>query len=268
MSTTNLIEILDRFDAQPEAARLRERSYELLGPTTAAVDVGCGTGLAVAELRRRGVPTIGVDVDAEVVAVAAARYPDAEFRVADAAALPFADGELTGYRAEKVYHAVADPAAALAEARRVLAPGGRIVLLGQDWEAILVDAADMALTRAVVQARLSTVRHPHSARRYRNLLLDGGFHDVSVEVHTSVLTGDLVLPVLVGLAESARATAAVTPEQADAWIAEQRHRAENDRLFFALPVVVAAVRQSEAERGGGHLRPIKPEVPSTHHTIR
>ncbi|MGW9209292.1 methyltransferase domain-containing protein [Embleya sp. NPDC055664] len=44
-----------------------------------------------------------------------------------------------GYRADKVLHESADPEAVVAEARRVLRPGGRIVLTGQDWDTILVD---------------------------------------------------------------------------------------------------------------------------------
>lgn len=241
MSTANLIEVLDRFDALPQAVRLRERSYELLhSPTGRVADVGCGAGRAVDELRERGVAAVGLDVDEEMLAVARDRFPGADFRVADACALPFADGELAGYRAEKVFHAIADPAAALAEARRVLAPGGRIVLLGQDWEGILIDSDDMPTTRAAVRARLSTVPHPHVPRRYRNLLLDHGFHDVTAEVHTALLTGAEVLPVLLGLAGAARAAGAITDVEADAWIAEQHRRAETDRLSCAIPVFLAA----------------------------
>ncbi|MEV0703068.1 methyltransferase domain-containing protein [Saccharopolyspora sp. NPDC050389] len=240
MSTANLIQALDRFDALPEAVRLRERSYALLAASGAVVDVGCGAGTAVAELRERGVRAIGLDVDEGMIAAAAERYPAADFRVGDACELPFADGELAGYRAEKVFHSVPDPDLALAEARRVLAPGGRVVLLGQDWEAIIVDADDMAITRTMIQSRLAAVPSPHSARRYRNLLLDRGFRDITMEVHTGLLAGDLALPLLTGLAEAARATGSITAARAQAWIAEQRRRAETDRLFCAVPIFLAA----------------------------
>ncbi|MGW1678020.1 methyltransferase domain-containing protein [Saccharopolyspora sp. NPDC002376] len=151
-------------------------------------------------------------------------------------ALPFADGELSGYRAEKVLHAVPDPGLALTEARRVLAPGGRIVLAGQDWEAIVIDSADMTTTSAAVQARAATIPSPHAARRYRNLLLDNEFVDVEVEVHTGVFTDAMILPVLVGLAEAARSTGAITADEAEAWTADQQRRAETGRLFCALPI--------------------------------
>ncbi|MFE1933404.1 hypothetical protein ACFW95_24200 [Streptomyces sp. NPDC059474] len=53
--------------------------------------------------------------------------------------------------------------AALAEARRVLVPGGRVVLVGQDWEALVVDADDAALTRTIVHARAGLVPAPRAA---------------------------------------------------------------------------------------------------------
>ncbi|MDA3646507.1 methyltransferase domain-containing protein [Saccharopolyspora indica] len=240
MSTENLIEILDRFDSLPEAVRLRERSYQLLPTAGVVADIGCGAGRAVGELRERGVAAIGLDVDRDMVATARERLPGVDVRLADAGALPFADGELAGYRAEKVFHAIADPAAALAEARRVLAPGGRIVLLGQDWEGILIDSDDATTTRAAVLARLGTVPRPHAARQYRNLLLDNDFRDVTVEIHTGFFTGTIVLPVLLGLAEAARAAGALTNAQADSWIADQQRRAETDRLSCAIPIFLAA----------------------------
>src|SRR5262245_22438253 len=128
--TDALIALLDVGDNIPGASELRRRSYELLdlAPEAAVVDVGCGSGRAVAEMAERGARPVGVDLDERMITVAAMRWPEADFRVAHAYELPFADGELRGYRAEKVYHVLDDPARAVGEARRVLSPGGRIVL--------------------------------------------------------------------------------------------------------------------------------------------
>ncbi|MEV1205294.1 methyltransferase domain-containing protein [Microbispora rosea] len=171
------------------------------------------------------------------------RHPGLEFRRADACDLPFGDGELTGYRADKVYHALADPARAAAEAWRVLAPGGRIVLVGQDWDTFAIDSDDPALTRVMVHARAEAVPSPHAARRHRNLLLDAGFADVTAEVRTGVFTDELFLPITTGLAEGAYAAGAVTRRQADGWIAEQTGRARRGRLFLAVPMFLAAARR-------------------------
>ena len=183
---------------------------------------------------------IGIDVNDQMIALARQRWPSGEFRVGDAYALPLGNGEAAGYRADKVIHALADPGRALAEARRVLASGGRIVLCGQDWDTFVIDSTDPELTRTIVRKRADQVASPRAARQYRNLLLDAGFRDVTVEVHTAVFTDGSFLPVLTRLAEVCCEHGAITRAQADAWIADQRERARADRLFAAVPIFMAA----------------------------
>src|ERR1700761_3876954 len=206
IDTDALIRQLDAAEAIPAAARLRARSYQLLRlPTDATVvDVGCGTARAVAELADHAAHAIGVDLDPAMLAAARRRFPGIDVRAADAAELPLGDGQAHGYRADKVYHVLPDPLAALAEARRVLVPGGRIALVGQDWAPLVIDSAHPELTRRIVHARAGTLPHPRIARAYRNLLLDAGFSDVSVEVHTLVFTEEAMLPVPVAHARAAR----------------------------------------------------------------
>ncbi|MEU8247345.1 methyltransferase domain-containing protein [Nonomuraea sp. NPDC048916] len=241
----SLIRILDVADALPAAAALRARSYELLELDAGAgvVDAGCGTGRAVAELAGRGARAVGVDAGAEMIAAARERWPGHDFRLGDVHRLPLRDGEMAGYRADKVLHQLADAPGALREAARVLAPGGRIVLIGQDWDTFVIDSDDPALTRAIVHARADLVPDPRVARRYRNLLLDAGFERVDVEVHTAVFTDEAMLPLLTGLAEAARDTGAISEEQHAAWTADQRERARKGRMFLALPLFVAAARR-------------------------
>jgi len=237
-----LIPQLDAVDESPGAAALRARSYELLRAARGAqvVDVGCGTGRAVAELADQDVRVMGIDVSDQMIALARERWPYGEFCVGDAYALPLEDGEAAGYRADKVIHALADPGRALAEARRVLASGGRIVLCGQDWDTFVIDSSDPELTRTIVRERARQVASPQAARQYRNLLLDAGGRDVTVEVHTGVFTDASFLPVLTRLAEACCAHGAITRAQAGAWIADQRERARTDRLFAAVPIFMAA----------------------------
>jgi len=130
-------------------------------------------------------------------------------------------------------------AAVLAEARRVLVPGGRIALLGQDWDTLVIDSDQPELTRRIVHARADTIPHPRIARAYRNLLLDAGFHDVDIEVHTLALTGTAVLPVPVGHATVARQAGGITSDEAEGWISEQTRRAHDDRLLVAIPMFLA-----------------------------
>ncbi|MGI5290567.1 class I SAM-dependent methyltransferase [Nonomuraea polychroma] len=108
----SLIALLDIGDNIPGAVELRARSYKLLGIAPDA---------AMAE---QGARAVGVDLDERMVAVVGRRWPAADFRVTGVYELPFADGELHGYRAEKVYHVLDDPTRAAGEAERMLARGG------------------------------------------------------------------------------------------------------------------------------------------------
>jgi ubiquinone/menaquinone biosynthesis C-methylase UbiE len=240
--TDALLTLLDIADNIPGASELRSRSYELLGiaPDAAVVDVGCGSGRAAAEMAERGARAVGIDPDERMITVAGKRWPAVDFRVGSAYELPFTDGALHGYRADKVYHVLDDPARAVREARRVLAPGGRIVLIGQDWDTFVIDADDAALTRTIVHARADLVPTPRIVRRCRNLLLDAGFTDLTVEAHTRIFTDAVMVPVLANLAEKARSAGAISDAQAEAWLAEQHERGRRGRLFLALPLFVTA----------------------------
>ncbi|MDQ0382010.1 methyltransferase domain-containing protein [Amycolatopsis thermophila] len=241
-SIAGLISVLDAADALPGAAELRARTYELLhiAPGAPIVDVGCGSGRAVAELTERGAECVGVDPSETMLTAARHRRPGLEFVSGTAEELPFPDGVFAGYRADKVFHEVHDAEAALREAMRVLAPGGRIVLLGQDWETFVIDSDHPDLTGALVRSRARSVANPRVARRYRNLLLDQGVTEITVEVHTAVLTDAVMLPVLSGLADHGLQAEAAPPEQITAWLDEQQRRAAAGRLFLAIPFFLAA----------------------------
>ncbi|MBM0276304.1 methyltransferase domain-containing protein [Micromonospora tarensis] len=243
---------LDAVEHHPAIAELRRYSYGLLGlePADAVVDVGSGTGRAVAELTGAGFHAIGVDPDEDMLAVARTRYPFADLLSGTGECLPIRSASMAGYRADKVLHQVAEPIAAVREARRVLRPGGRAVLLGQDWDALIIDSSDGVLTRRIVQARADTIPHPRVARSYRDLLLAAGFTAVSLEARTVVFTEAPLVHMLTGLATAAREAGAVTAEQATVWLTDQRDRAAAGRLMVALPFFVAAGTAPRPTRAG------------------
>jgi SAM-dependent methyltransferase len=88
------------------------------------LDVGAGSGVVSAELARAGSRLVLTDV-VDWRASVAAGLP---FLLADAAALPVADGACSGVHLARVLHHVADWRAALAETVRVLRPGGTLCL--------------------------------------------------------------------------------------------------------------------------------------------
>jgi demethylmenaquinone methyltransferase/2-methoxy-6-polyprenyl-1,4-benzoquinol methylase len=113
----------------------RAAAIELVRPGDRVVDVGCGTGdlsFACLELGARSV--LGLDFAAPMLtrarAKAAARgVTGATFALGDATRLPLADESVDGWCAAFVVRNIPDLDGALAEARRVLRPGGRLAIL-------------------------------------------------------------------------------------------------------------------------------------------
>jgi SAM-dependent methyltransferase len=96
------------------------------GSRERVLDIGCGTGTMLTYLARYGDPE-GIDVDDAAIEYCHARGLT---RVAQAGAdrLPFADGSFGLVTALDVIEHIDDDRAALREARRVLRPGGKLLL--------------------------------------------------------------------------------------------------------------------------------------------
>ncbi|WP_461036961.1 class I SAM-dependent methyltransferase [Streptomyces mayteni] len=94
------------------------------------LDAGCGSGLLFAALRDRGAIVSGFDSSAGMLELARQRLGDgADLRVTDLGGgpLPYPDDTFDDVVASLVLHYLEDWGPALAELRRVLKPGGRLI---------------------------------------------------------------------------------------------------------------------------------------------
>lgn len=93
------------------------------------LDAGCGSGALSAALRDRGAVVTGIDASAGMLALARRRLGgDVALRVVDLRdPLPFGDGTFDDVAASLVLHYLEDWGPTLAELRRVLRPGGRLI---------------------------------------------------------------------------------------------------------------------------------------------
>ena len=130
-------------------ARLRDA---LRGIQGRVLDAGCGTGGLLATLRDLpGLDLHGLEYDPTAAARAAAKS-GARIVCGSINALPFADASFAAIlSADVLCHAAVDPPTALAELRRVLRPGGRLVLNMPSYEWLL-----SAHDRQVHNARRTT----------------------------------------------------------------------------------------------------------------
>jgi ubiquinone/menaquinone biosynthesis C-methylase UbiE len=93
------------------------------------LDVGCGTGQLTVRLRRElGCRVVGCDFSRGMLGQARRRGPRQPFVQGDAQRLPFVDGAFDALVSTEAFHWFPDPDAALAEFRRVLEPGARLLV--------------------------------------------------------------------------------------------------------------------------------------------
>lgn len=97
------------------------------------LDVGCGTGLVSAAMIKKGVRVWGVDFAEHALAIARERvarlgYPVDRFRLGDVERLPYRPGSFDAVVALGVFPHLDDERVALRQIRRVLKPGGHLVV--------------------------------------------------------------------------------------------------------------------------------------------
>ena len=102
--------------------------------TGALLDIGTGTGRILELLAPRVRQALGVDASRAMLALARARLAGPDFahcavRLADMYRLPLASASFDTVVMQMVLHHAEDPGLALAEAARVLRPGGRLLLV-------------------------------------------------------------------------------------------------------------------------------------------
>jgi SAM-dependent methyltransferase len=169
--------------ADPEPWAWERRRALLLGSVRSGervLDLGCGAGRFVAALRDAGADAVGVEVAQAALDRAAQVAPGADLRLmGDDGAIPLEHGSVDLVWCSEVLEHVADAAALMHEARRVLRRDGRLL--------VTVPYHGRAKNVAIALARFDAhfdVRGQHlrffTRASLRTLLRETGFDDASV----------------------------------------------------------------------------------------
>jgi SAM-dependent methyltransferase len=123
-------------DVAIEAGAVEQELLRIFGAERAdsLVDVGTGTGRILQVLAGQIGSGLGIDLSHDMLRVARANLDrrearNCQVRYGDMYQLPLADGSIAAVTLHQVLHFADDPQAALAEAVRVLVPGGRLVVV-------------------------------------------------------------------------------------------------------------------------------------------
>ena len=239
-----LAEQLEVLYRSPDILRRRALIREALGARAGEriLDVGCGPGFYVAELLDEVGPdgrVVGVDPSEVMLAVAAHRTegrPNVTFHRAEATALPVEDGGFDGAVCVQVLEYVEDVPGALAEMRRALRPGGRLVVWDVDWATVSWHSSDPERTARILRAWDAHLAHPSLPRTLTAQLRAAGFDDVAMQGHTFATNsftpdsyGGALVPVL---ERYVRSGGAIDEPELSAFVADQRELDERGEFFF------------------------------------
>jgi ubiquinone/menaquinone biosynthesis C-methylase UbiE len=173
---------------EARAAAAAEAVERLLpAGTRALVDVGCGTGIVTARLRRPARAVLGVDRSPGMLEVAFRRLPHAVV-LGDAALLPVGPGRADAVVFIWLLHLLPAAAPALAEGARVLRGGGVLVTTVDKDEAMFSVDSDVAAVTAPVRHRYAR-RTADSYERVAGLAAEHGLRPADETVFPGIGQG-------------------------------------------------------------------------------
>ncbi len=117
--------------ASPEQLAMQYFRYRMgaeLGEGGTVLEIGCGSGMGLPYLQAHASVTVGGDYTMGLLREARRHLPDANLVRMDAQHLPFLDRAFDAVLMLEMIYYVADQEAALAECRRVLKPGGKLLV--------------------------------------------------------------------------------------------------------------------------------------------
>jgi ubiquinone/menaquinone biosynthesis C-methylase UbiE len=163
-----------------------------LGSGDRFLDIACGTGILARVARERigdAGHVVGVDISADMLAVARAVEPDIEWREGNASALPLTGGEqFDVVVCQQGLQFFPDKPAAAAQMRRALAKGGRLAVATWRSDEEIPFFREL---RRVAERHLGAISDQRygfgDAAPLKTLLLDAGFNEVQSKVLTRTI---------------------------------------------------------------------------------
>ncbi|MEZ4863680.1 MAG: methyltransferase domain-containing protein [Caldilineaceae bacterium] len=173
----------------PITTQATERMLDAVQVTSGSqvLDVACGPGYGAGFAVKRGATVIGIDFAPNMVAEATRRFPAVEFREGDAENLSFENGTFDQVLCPFGLLHIADPDRAIAEAFRVLRPGGRYIFTVWDkppqheYFALVLSAVQAHGNMNVALPPAPPIFRFSDAEECQKVLTTVGFVDVTVE---------------------------------------------------------------------------------------
>jgi len=255
-----IADVLELRGRHPQQAAIRAAYLDLIPNWMGrrVLEIGCGTGVVSREITRRVGPTgsvLALDpcrafLDHAERLAAAEVLGNLTFREADARCLDLADDDFDVAVAVTVLCHVPGREAVLQELRRIVRPGGSVLVMDGDYASNQLAHPDRALTDRIVDAwRGQVVDDPLLVRRLGPLLAEAGLIVEAVRGHVHVELGrvdeatSFIWQWSLFALKQALAAGALTEAEGDGWLAQLRHLHAEGGLFGSVNYVSVLARR-------------------------
>jgi ubiquinone/menaquinone biosynthesis C-methylase UbiE len=273
--TTDTYRVTDTLDDQTidaMVARLEERGRDAtftdmldqyleamsIDDASRVLDMGCGTGVVARRIAGRagfaGLVT-GIDLSPRLVEVATRLASDeglseaTEFKAGDTRSLQLDSEGFDAAVAHTLLSHVPDPQAVLAEAARVLRPGGVIGVFDGDYASRTFQFSTDERSRKMENIMDTVVTQPRVLRRLPALAGAAGLELVASFPHVFCETGhaDFYLSSIRSFATLGPKSGVITQEEADDWVAELETASDNGTFFGSTNYLAYVFRKTDMQ---------------------
>jgi len=241
-ASNKLLEMYRTPDVQTQRREFLQYVRPALGQRI--LDVGSGPGILSAALANAVGPAgwvCGIDISDQMIEIARNHCTEqswVEFHKAEAARLPFPDQQFDIVVSMQVLEYISDLGTVLGEFKRVLRPGGLVVLMDTDWDSLVWYSPSPERANQILAGWNKHVKDPYLPRTLSRQLGQAGFQVEKPHILTIFNPGyaentfsnhliDLIVPFV-----SQQGT--IAAGEAEAWAQELRSSGENGQYFFSL----------------------------------
>ncbi|MCS3529465.1 methyltransferase domain-containing protein [Chryseobacterium sp. JUb7] len=246
-----LIQFLENVAAYPIVKESLELQIKLLNlkPGEHVLDVGCGIGIQALEMAKQVNPTgkvTGTDISSVMIEFAKSKASDSDlpldFFVAEADTQPFPDQTFDAVRTERVLMYIKDTQKVLKEFKRLLKPGGRLVIFDLHWDGTLLSHKDKALTRRIIHYVTDHLPNGNVGTDIYFHLKNNGFKNVEVKPYAYFGNDEILLKIVekayIGILQKGISDGVFTETEINNWWKSLYEDVEAGTFYISFPGLI------------------------------